>query len=204
MKRCGISFETLADYHDGRADRQAEERIREHLSARCTHCTESLAWLERSTNTLREAARIPVPQSLVDRLQSIYAERFRMPVRQSFLARLRFDGRSETALAGARGAAREAFQLNYITDEHDVDIWEEPAGDGNWYVIGQILPREGDAVFQPRQVVLTPAAGEAITITPELPEFHLPSVPAGIYSAAIQLQDSEILIHEFSVGQTGP
>lgn len=203
MRRCDISFETLADYNDGRADTQATERVREHLGAGCAHCTQNLAWLERSTSTLREAERIQAPQTLVDRLQALYTERFRMPVRRSLLARLSFDGRSQTALAGARGASQEAFKLNYGTDEHDVDIWQEPEGNGRWYIIGQILPREGDAVYQPQQIVLTPERGEQVTVTPDLPEFHLPSVAPGIYQAAIRLPDSEILIDGFVVGQGG-
>jgi len=202
-KRCEVSFDSLADFHDGRADRSVAETIREHLGANCAHCLETLAWLERSTATMREATSVELPHGLVDRLQGLYTERFRMPVRRSLAARLGFDGRTTPALAGARGVAQEAFKLNYSTDEHDIDIWQEPVGDGNWYVIGQVLPREGDEEFQPQQIVLTPSRGEEMTITPDLPEFHLPSVPAGTYHTAIRLQDSDILIEDFVVGRNG-
>ena len=188
------------DFHDGRAEQNASAQVQEHVAANCAHCMENLSWLERSSDTMREAARVQVPHALVDRLQALYTERFRMPVRPSVLARLRFDGRSHTAIAGARGGGREAFKLNYGTEEHDIDIWAEPAGEGAWYLIGQILPREGDEVFHPQRIVLTPESGEEIAATPELPEFHLPSVPSGIYQAAIRLNESDILIPDFEIG----
>ena len=203
VKRCSIPFETLADYYDGRVDENAVERIREHLAGGCGNCTEGLAWLQRTTQSMREAERTQVPQALVDRLHSLYAERFRAPVRRSLLARLSFDSRPTPALSGARGSGEEAFKLNYRTDEHDIDIWEEPAGEGAWYLIGQVLPREGDEVFQPRQVVLTAPDGAEQSVIPELQEFHVSSVPSGVYKVAIRLDDSDILIPEFAVGQGG-
>jgi hypothetical protein len=201
VKRCSISFETLADYYDGRANQTAAERIREHLSVECDHCRENLAWLERAAHTMREVERVQVPHHLVDRLHALYGERFRMPVRRSLLARLSFDSRSMQAFAGARGASEEAFELNYSTDLHDIEIWEEPAGQGNWYLIGQILPREGEDVLQPQQVVLSAEDGTQLSVTPEMPEFHLPAVPAGVYQVTVRFPDSEILIPGFSVGQ---
>jgi hypothetical protein len=201
VKRCSIPFEALVDYHDGRADQNAVERIREHLSADCAYCRESLAWMKRAADTILGAERVQVPHTLMDRLHAIYTERFRMPVRQSLLARMSFDSRSAQALAGARGASEEAFELNYTTDLHDIDIWEEPAGQGNWYVIGQVLPREGEETLQPQQVVLSAADGTELSVTPDMPEFHLPSVPAGIYDVTVRLPGSEILIPGFAVGQ---
>jgi hypothetical protein len=199
--RCNIPFETLADYHDGRADATAADRIREHLGAGCAHCRESLAWLGRTLETVAEAERVRVPPSLVDRLHGLYAERFRPPIRRSLLARLSFDGRSAPALAGARGAEEEAFRLNYSTEEHDIDLWQEPSGQGDWYLIGQVLSREGDDTVQPARIVLTSTGGPEVSVTPELPEFHLPSVPAGIYRAALLLPDGEIVIPELVVGR---
>src|SRR5690242_5518744 len=109
-KRCSVSFDALADYHDGRADAATAETIREHLDANCAHCAENLAWLVRSTAIMREAASVHVPQTLVDRLQSLYIDRFRMPARRTLAAVLSFDGRLTPAAAGARGAAQEAFK----------------------------------------------------------------------------------------------
>ena len=200
VKRCGISFEALADYNDGRADENAAEEIRRHLSADCGHCRENLEWLRRAAQTMRAASEIQVPQTLVSRLHDVYADRFRMPVRKSLLARLTFDSRSTPAFAGARGAAAEPVRLNFSTDLHDIDLWEEPAGPGRWYIIGQVLPREGAEVLQPEEIVFTSADGSRITVTPELPEFHLPSVPTGTYEVAVRLADTELLMRDVSVG----
>ena len=201
MKRCSISFETLADYHDGRADENAAQQVRDHLASGCTECRNGLAWLGKAAHTIRDAESVQVPSPLIDRLQNIYAERFRMPARPSLLARLSFDSRANHALAGARGAGEEAFKLNYTTDLHDIDVWQEPAGQTNWYLIGQVLPREGDETVQPQQVILTSESGSEYSVTPEMPEFHLPSVPAGVYRATLRLQDGEIVIPAFTVGQ---
>ena len=62
MKRCGISFETLADYNDGRADERASEQVREHINAGCDQCLEGLAWLQRAAHTLRAAADVRFPR----------------------------------------------------------------------------------------------------------------------------------------------
>ena len=124
-----------------------------------------------------------------------------MPVRQSLLARLRFDSRATQTLSAARGASEEAFTLNYSTEMHDIDIWEEPAEQGNWYLIGQVLPLSGQETLQPQQVVFSAIDGAELSITPDMPEFHLPSIPAGIYNVTVRFPDSEILIPGFAVGK---
>jgi hypothetical protein len=155
MKRCNISFETLADYRDGRAQETESQRIREHLDTGCAHCRDAMAWLERTGAAMAEAQRTEVPQRLVDRLQGVFAERFRMPERRSLLARLTFDGRSPMALAGVRGGDEGAFNLSYSTELHEIDIWEEPVAPGRWYIIGQVLSRDGDEALLPGEIVLT-------------------------------------------------
>src|SRR5207253_1705103 len=134
----------------------------EHLAADCAHCRQTLAWMDRTTQSIRAVQDMRVPRTLVERLHDLYAERFRMPARRPLFARLTFDSRSTPALATARGATEEAFRLNYSTDLHDIEIWEEPAAQGQWYLIGQVLPHEGDAVFQPLEVVLTGEDGRKV------------------------------------------
>ena len=201
MNRCAISFEALADYHDNRADESSAARIREHLERDCKHCRESLAWLERTAVTMREAASVSVSASLLERLHNVYVDRFRLPVRKSWMARLTFDSRATPALAGARGNSEGAFQLNFSTDEHDVDIWEESSGQDRWYIIGQVLPKEGDGAVVPDEVVFKAEDGAEITTRPDSPEFHVPVVPTGIYQVTLRMSDSEIRIADLSVGQ---
>ena len=202
MKRCSVSFDVLADFKDGRADDSAAALVRAHLDAGCAHCRDGITWLDKMAATLVEARRVQAPDRLVERASVLFKERFRMPVRPSLLARLSFDGRPSFSPAGARGADQAAFRLSYSTDLHDVDVWEEPVGEGSWYLIGQVLPREGDNVYQPLEVILTAGSGVETSVTPDLPEFHLPAVAPGVYRMALKLADSEILIPEFTVGQS--
>jgi hypothetical protein len=200
LKRCSIPFETLADYNDGRADERSAALVREHLAAGCAHCVDGIAWLRHVADTMQEAQRVQPPQRLVSRLHGLYAQRFRMPARRSLLARLTFDGRSARAFVGARGVEQAALRQNFSTDAHDIEIWQEPIDQGNWYLIGQVLPREGDEVIQPGEVVFTAANGEGASVTPELPEFHLPSIPAGVYTVSVKLDDADIVIPDLTVG----
>ncbi|HLJ53770.1 MAG TPA: hypothetical protein VKT77_01960 [Chthonomonadaceae bacterium] len=200
MKRCGITFETLADFHDGRADAESAARVREHVDAGCTQCRETLAWIERAGGTMRDAARHPVPERLLDRMHAVYAERFRQPARRSLMAWLTFDGRATQMPAGARGTPGPAIQLNYSTEEHDVEIWEEPTAEGRWYVIGQVLPREGEGTLTPSEVSLTDRDGVTRLVAPAMPEVHLPSVAAGPYTMVFKLADANIVISDLVVG----
>lgn len=201
LKRCGMDFNRLADYVDGRAEEAEKVRVRQHLDAGCADCQRSVAWLERTVGTLRKAQPVSVPEALLVRAQALFRERFPAPHRPSLLAFLQFDSRTTLSLAGARGGGEDPFQLIYSTETHDIDIWEEPTEAGNWYLIGQVLPREGEATLLPQEVVLTAADGSEVSVTPDMPEFHLPSVPPGLYQAMVRLADSEILIPALSVGQ---
>lgn len=204
MKGCTISFETLADFRDGNADSAAAAQVREHLDAGCAHCSEVIAWLDRTAGRVLEAERAKPSQRLMDRLHALYSERFRPPVRRTLLATLKFDGRMNSISAGARGGSEEAFRLNYATDTHDLEIWQEPVGAGAWYIIGQVLPRDGEEVLRPEEIALTASSGQVTSITPEMDEFHLPSVPSGVYDLSIRLSEAEIRIPTFTVGASGP
>lgn len=201
MKRCGISFETLADYQDGMADVEASVQVRAHLDAGCAHCREILAWLNTSAVTLREAQRVQVPQTALDRAYVLFRERFRAPERISWLARLQFDShRGLPALAGARGARPEGFQLIYSTDAHDIELFQEPTEAGTWYVIGQVMPREGDGTIVPQQVIFRAKEGGNVSVTPQTEEFHLPSVPSGLYQVSLRLAEGDIALADVSIG----
>ncbi len=205
MKLCGIALETLADYQEGRADERAAAQIREHLDRDCVHCRQNLAWLQNATTTLREAHMVQVPATALTRAGAIFRERFRPTVVPnpllSWLASLQFDSRNTLpALAGARGAKREGVQLVYTTNRHDIELFQEPTGQGNWVMIGQVTPREGDAVLIPYEIVLTERGGSRLTFTPQSEEFHLPSIPGGLYDIALRLTDGEITLPDVGVG----
>ena len=206
VKRCGVSFETLADYHEGRADASLTAQVRQHLDRDCSHCRQNLAWLERAKSTLWQAHTVQVPEPALERARALFRERFQPVVVPnplvSWLARLQFDSRSNTpALAGARGATGEGVQLVYSTDVHDIDLFQEPSEAGTWYVIGQVMPRDGEATLVPHEIVLTEQNGNRLTFAPTGGEFHLPSVPEGIYDIALRLTDGEITLPGVGIGQ---
>jgi hypothetical protein len=202
VKRCGIALENLADYRDGRASAAVARQIQEHLDAGCPHCRETLAWLQRAADTLQQAQSVQVPQPLVDRAHALFAERFRPPVRRSWTAWLQFDGRSSVpALAGARGGQPDSFQMVYSTDAHDIELFQEPAEEGNWYIIGQVMPKEGDATLTTQEIVLTGSDQRSFTFASEGEEFHLSAVPAGVYEVTLRLAEEDILLPHVAIGQ---
>ena len=205
MNRCGIALETLTDYQAGRADESTAAQVREHLDRDCVHCRQNLAWLEQAVTTLRQAHTVQVPETALTRAGAIFRERFRLPAVSnpvlSWLARLQFDSRHNSlAMAGARGAKNTGVQLVYSTNMHDIELFQEPNGQGDWVMIGQVMPREGDSTIVPREIVLTERNGSRLTFTPESGEFHLPSVPAGLYEIALHLTEGEITLPDVGVG----
>jgi hypothetical protein len=206
VKHCGIALETLADYQDGRADQATAEQVVTHLDQDCAHCLQNLSWLQHTRETLREAHAVTAPEAALARAHAIFRERFRpAPTSNallSWLASLQFDSRrSAPALAGARGGKREGVQLVYTTENHDIELFQEPAEQGKWYMIGQVMPREGEETIVPQEIVLTERGGSRLTFHPEAEEFHLPAVPEGLYEISLRLAEGEIKMTDVGVGQ---
>jgi len=211
VKRCAIAFETIADYQEGRLTDSAAMLVRQHLDRDCMTCHQNLTWLQHTADTLRQSHKVQVPESALTYAGNLFRERFR-PVEVSsqastntlisWLASLQFDSRnSMPAMAGARGAKREGVQLVYSTDMHDIDIFQELTAEGAWYLIGQVMPREGAAIIVPAEIVLTERNGSRLAFTPDSEEFHLPSIPQGIYEIELSLTDGKITLPNVGVGQ---
>lgn len=197
--RCGITFETLVDLQEMRLDEQTTARVQAHLEAGCPECAARLAQIARTFSALAQAERIHAPESALERARALYRERFRAPERPSLLARLLFDGRGQLALAGARGASAEAFHLVYQAKPYDIDLWQELTEEGGWYIMGQALRSEGEAVT-PETVTLVADNGETRTATQEEGEFHLDAVEAGVYRLEVNLPDAQIIVPDLSIG----
>lgn len=197
---CGIPFELLVDYREGRATTDASRQVQSHLASGCDACAEHMARLERLLSVLPEAQRVHAPEAAVERARALFRERFRAPARMTLLARLTLDSRGAGALSAARGEAQPR-QILYETDEYDLDLWEESVADGEWYLIGQVLPKSGAGTIAPESAVLTSAEGTEMRATAEGDEFHLPSVRAGIYQLRLRLGDTEIYIPDVTVGR---
>lgn len=202
MKSCDITFENLADYNDGCAASAVAEQISQHLKTGCNQCRENLAWMQDTMTTLKAAENVVVPQSIASRAHTVFTERFRAPIRHSWFAFLQFDSRSSMmAMAGARGGQADSYQLIYSTDAHDIELFQEPSEDGKWYIIGQVMPKEGETTLVTHEVILKGADQESLTFPCRSDEFHLTSVPAGIYDITLRLSEEEITLSSVSVGQ---
>jgi anti-sigma factor RsiW len=201
MNRCGISFEALVDYHDGRADAATVARVRAHLDAGCALCQSRLNQLAHDLVALREAVRADqVPDAWVERARQLHRDRFRRPARPSWFARLVFDSRATPSLAGARGEESQAFQLLYSTEEFDLDVWQERAGEDRWHLIGQVLPRQGGGALTPDAATLTSPAGDTWSATLEAGEFHFTDVPSGSYWLSLDIDQAQLVVPEVTVG----
>jgi hypothetical protein len=201
MNRCGLSFEALVDYHDGRADAATAARVHAHLESGCALCRSRLTRLERDLDTLREAARADrVPDAWVERARQLYRDRFRRPERVSWFAKLVFDSRATPSLAGARGEESQAFQLLYSTEEFDLDVWQERADADRWHLIGQVLPRQGGGALAPEAAILTSPDGGILTATLEAGEFHFADVPPGRYRLTLDIGPAQLVVPEVIVG----
>ena len=156
--------------------------------------------MEKTTRTLRSAGNVVVPSSLLERSRALFRERFPAPQRTTWLPRLVFDSRQQMAMAGARGAGSASFQLIYRTDAFDIELWQDPLENDQWYIIGQILSQQSDAEIVPVSVALQSATNFKLTLTPETSEFHLPMVPAGIYQMTLGLSEGDLEISDLRIG----
>lgn len=199
MRRCGLPFEALIDYYEGRADDATVERVRTHLATGCQNCMTALARLERTLKAFREPGLIHAPVEALTRASALFRERFRKPERPSLLAQLLFDSRATPALTGARGEAETSRQRVYSTDVYDIDLWQEREGE-NWYLIGQVMPKQEGLEARPEAVTLLLADGTALTAVFENEEFHLNNIPAGNYTLRVRLDEAELVLPDVAVG----
>ena len=200
MDRCDMKFETLVDYREGRLDAAQAEQVRAHLDIGCEQCRQQLARMERSLSALREVDRFHAPQAAVERARALFRERFRKPERPPLLARLVFDSRTQPAFAAARGVGSAAIQTLFATETHEIDLWQEQTEGTLWYLIGQVLPREGEEAVAPESAVFTDAEGNRLEARLEGDEFHAPELPAGVYQLDLRLGETEIVLPEVVVG----
>ena len=204
MSRCGMDFESLLDYYEGRADEATAARVREHLANGCKTCQQQLARVARTLDVLPELGRLPVPEQAMERARALYRDRFTRPERPSLLAQLVFDSRTNLALAGARGEESASLQQHYRTDHYDIDLWQEATEEKAWYLIGQALSTQGDAILRPDAVLLISPEGATQTARIEPREFHFDAVPEGRYTMIVQLGGVDVTLPDVLVGKQGP
>ncbi len=197
MKRCGMPFEILVDYHEGHAGEQEVRQVREHLAQGCSSCKEQLAGLGRLFSAMSAAPLEHAPDAARERARALFRERYEPKRRPSLLARLVFDSRTRPALAGARGEAAVDYQLRFEAGPYEVELWQERQPAGSWYLIGQVSTQ--GAPVRPASASLL-AVGAESAASLEEDEFHMAGVKPGLYSVRLDLPEGELLLPEVPIG----
>jgi hypothetical protein len=205
MNQCQITFETLVDFYEGRTDTVLTRRLRRHLDQNCAECNRRLEWLGLFMPALHRAVteETPVvPAAVLASARNIARQRSHKAQEPLLvrMARLVFDSRLAQPAFGARSGNTGDLQQVYSTDENDVDLWQERQTADNWYLIGQVLPKDGGEPITPAEVVLSTPDGRRFTTLPEAEEFTVRDVPPGTYRVRLRLADQEIVLPDVIIG----
>ena len=205
MNRCRITFEELVDHFEGRLDSTQTERLRHHLTTGCKACDQQVAWLQQFLPALVRAVTDEVPQVSVEALSvakniaRAYPREQKQPSLLVQIAQLIFDNRVPTLATAARNIVTGEFQLVYSAQDKDIDLWMERQEHGNWYLIGQVLPKNGSEAITPQQVLLTSRDGRTYQAISQDGEFAVRSLPDGRYEVRLHLEDGEIVLPDVRV-----
>ena len=203
MRRCHITFEALSDYCTGIAGVETQEQILSHLEADCVPCTARLAFLNSALSGMKAASQVLAPPFPLEAAKALFRERFRATKKTPLIAQLTFDGFRSLAPLGVRGVT-SPFQQLYRADGYDIDLYQEPQGEDEWYIIGQAITQDDDAF--PALTAAEMTSTEGVTIPAHLDqsesqtEFHFSALTVGKYTLLLRLIEIEILIPEVSVG----
>ena len=210
MKKCSLQFLEIVNYYEGRSDASTQERLRQHLESGCESCRNRLKWMHHFLPALHDALTeevVSAPEAALASARQIVRDRFPAPIRPPLpqrIAQLLFDSHRPLSPATARRFAGPEAQRLYATEEYYIEIWIEPMQEGNYYLIGQAVSKSGRTPLHPQSVTLLGRYGIHATARQEGNEFHLASVPEGIYQINVSLDKEEILLPEVLVGEAGP
>ncbi len=158
------------------------------------------SWLRRVADALRAPKIVEAPQSVIECARTAFAERRRRPGQVVHVARPLYDSWATLAPVAIRGEAGSTRHQVFSTAWHDVDLWGERLTDDLWYLIGQVLPKEGGAAIRPIEALLVSSDKSVKTGVPDNGEFHIPSVHPGTYDLRLRLSGAEVLLPNVQVG----
>ena len=156
-------------------------------------------WLKRVSRALRGPGIVQAPQAVLDCARLAFIER-RKSGAVVHVARPLFDSWTNMAPLGLRGDAATTRHQVFSTAWHDVDLWGERVSDRLWYLIGQVLPKQGGPAIRPLEALLISADKSVKTGVPDNGEFHIPSVQPGYYDLRLRLTGAEVLLPNIQVG----
>jgi hypothetical protein len=192
-----IPFERLVDLAEARLPVTEKAQLMVHV-ARCNHCQQTVARVERLLGLMRSDRSEDAPPALIARAIKLFPVQVASiqdhPVRR-LLAMLRFDNWQQTPALGMRAEGASARQCLFTAGDYDIDIRIAPVGEA-WRVAGQVL--SDDAANG--RVALHSASTVLQTQLNDQSEFTLSSVPAGFYTLLFHLPDVELEVDALQVG----
>lgn len=203
MEVCGVTWEMLAEYQEGRTDGPTRAGLDKHLAAGCSECQVRLEWIRRVAPAFAAPVLGPAPIALQRRARAVFRDRLRRPAARPWplIARLLTRGGAAPAFARGEAGRSPSEHRVYAVSDREIDLWEETQSGGVSYIIGQLLSAKLP-VPALASASLTTSNQEAIPITAILEddEFHLAGVPAGIYTLTLVLAEETILVPNIAVG----
>jgi anti-sigma factor RsiW len=190
-----LTMEQLAAVAEGQALAAAETRT--HLTD-CADCRAQVARWRHTVALMRTDKAEHAPAVVVQRaVELLQPRRAAAPsLVQRVLAVLQFDSATMEPALGVRGTGSLVRQLLFNAGPYDVDIRVQPAERG-WQVAGQVL-----GVGQQGNVKLQAANDHAVVAQTELNdllEFTLAPVASGKYEFVLHVEQTEVVIPEFTL-----
>jgi len=210
MILCRIQFEELLSYFEGTSSKSASKTINRHVAEGCKTCISGLAWVREFMPSLHYVVQYKeerVTAAAMARAIALMPTKAQPAIQASFRERLvtaaalLFDTRlNAPSMVAARDLIDGSVHVAYSAGTIDVDIWQESAKGGNWFVTGQALCVGNEVLASPDSVSLVSSVNETITGSLEDSEFSFESVRPGSYELRLQWADQDVVIDSLTIG----
>ncbi len=201
MSNCSITWKTLVDYIDNKLSKSDSELLSLHLDSGCEHCRQQLDFIGRVNASLTSGDMTHAPKLQIDKAMAIFREQNRKPLKEHWLARLIYDSYSNLQPVAARGERTASRHRIYRADGYEIELWEDPLTDRDFYLIGQLLSTTSDKVHETCESIrLVNSQGHESTLTFEDHEFHAANVHAGAYELMIAFDGNILKVENLIVG----
>ncbi|MBI2865648.1 MAG: zf-HC2 domain-containing protein [Chloroflexi bacterium] len=219
MKRnCDETLETLADYVDGKLEGEGRARLESHLATDCQQCQQTLGWLSRTINVMRNDTSLAPPRPLMNRAVKLLKER--KPQSKRTVASLFFDSLFGTglqsSLVGVRSGPTMTRQVLYGTEELDVDLLIEEAEAfelafglpplSRVNLMGQVLRRSGKQDGSLNYDIAIMRGHECVFCgrTSPLGEFTVDNLSSDSYELQVSGEDGGLVIEGLELKTSKP
>lgn len=191
------TFAELADFQARQAPADVSSTVAAHL-ATCAECAATVAWLGKTIDLMQTDDSVDAPAFALANVKRLLPRREPTglrPTLRRLIAALQFDSATAPLALGFRSASVAPRQRLYQADGFDLDVRVE-AQAGRWQMIGQILGPSAAG-----EIELANARDVARAKIDDLGEFTLPPAPNGRYTLTARLDDVEIVVNDFELGE---